>query len=146
MIEISPPHHPDDIAVNAFAEAMRAKLKLSREIKGRGGWQNTDSVKLREMMIEHISKGDMVDVANFAMMIWHNNQQKPFHHVPTIDEEVARLRAAVFMVGNNDTPEDKASWWETFGDLWERCATRDSQEKANQMSLARYELALKSHP
>jgi hypothetical protein len=35
---------------------------------------------------------------------------------------VDRLKAAVFMVGNMDTPEDKAAWWATFGPLWEEVA------------------------
>ena len=29
-----------------------------------------------------------------------------------------RLKAAVWMVGNNDTKEDCDAWWRTFGKLW----------------------------
>ena len=31
---------------------------------------------------------------------------------------------AVFMVGNIDTPEDKAEWWSDFRELYEAAATR----------------------
>ena len=67
--------HIDDVAVSEFANAMRNKMKKSREKKGRSGWQDMSTHVLKTMLIEHIEKGDMVDVANFAMMIWHNQQR-----------------------------------------------------------------------
>ena len=66
-----PPDHPDDIAVDQFAVAMRAKLATKRA-QGRGGWDNRlecTQQMLSTMLIEHIPKGDPVDVANFAMML-----------------------------------------------------------------------------
>lgn len=60
--------HPDDAAVDRFASAMKAKLAASRD-KGRSGWQTCPAWRLQEMLVEHISKGDPVDVANFAMML-----------------------------------------------------------------------------
>jgi hypothetical protein len=65
--------HPDDVAVDAFAQAMKEKMKKSRD-KGRGGWQQMDEGTLTGMLREHIDKGDMRDVGNFAMMIWNNSQ------------------------------------------------------------------------
>lgn len=45
-----------------------------------------------------------------------------------------RLKAAVWMVGNMDTPEDKAAWWEDFGELWnEVAADPDVQKYADEM-------------
>lgn len=33
-----------------------------------------------------------------------------------------RLKAAVWMVGNMDTLEDKAAWWRTFEAVWQEVA------------------------
>lgn len=63
--------HPDDLAVNRFALAMKAKLAQKRA-EGRGGWDNPDECsveRLSELLIRHIEKGDPIDVGNFAMMI-----------------------------------------------------------------------------
>lgn len=66
----------DDAAVNAFAHAMADKMARSRA-KGRGGWQSCPTPALWQMLREHVEKGDPVDVANLAMMIWHNAQREP---------------------------------------------------------------------
>ena len=66
--------HPDDVAVDAFAVTMKAKLKRAREEKGRGGWQDMSAAELSAMLREHVEKGDPVDVANFAMMLHQNGQ------------------------------------------------------------------------
>jgi len=63
--------HPDDIAVDRFAAAMKEKLKLARE-KGRGGWELCSQAVLSRMLREHVEKGDPRDVANFCMMLWNN--------------------------------------------------------------------------
>lgn len=63
--------HPDDIAVDRFAAAMKAKLAKKRA-EGRGGWDNPDECSiafLSTLLRTHIAKGDPVDVGNFAMMI-----------------------------------------------------------------------------
>lgn len=63
--------HPDDLAVDRFAAAMKAKLAKKRA-EGRGGWddpQECHVVVLARMLLEHIRKGDPVDIANFAMMM-----------------------------------------------------------------------------
>ena len=66
--------HPDDAAVDRFAEALKAKLACSRA-KGRGDWDNAEvcSVEdLARMLIEHLDKanaGTFEDVATFAMML-----------------------------------------------------------------------------
>lgn len=66
--------HPDDAAVDAFAVAMKAKLKRARDEKGRGGWQDMSAAELSAMLREHVEKGDPVDVANLAMMLHQNGQ------------------------------------------------------------------------
>jgi hypothetical protein len=64
--------HPDDAAVDRFAAAMKAKLANQRA-KGYGGWDVPDQCpaeRLQTMLVDHITKGDPVDVGNFAMMLF----------------------------------------------------------------------------
>lgn len=63
----------DNAAVDAFASAMKDKLALARA-KGRGGWQTCSEPYLAGMLREHVTKGDMRDVANLAMMIHMNRE------------------------------------------------------------------------
>ena len=75
--EVSPSAHPDDLAVDAFALIMKAKLKASRE-KGRHGWDNPNECTVEDLSIMlrvHVGKGDPVDVANFCMMLFHRGSQ-----------------------------------------------------------------------
>jgi len=63
--------HPDDTAVDAFADAMKAKMADARA-KGRGGWEDPaqcSSEDLSRMLRDHVEKGDPRDVANFCMML-----------------------------------------------------------------------------
>ena len=58
--------HPDDIAVDALATAMKFKLAKQRS-KGYGGW-DTDCTqqRLSDLLRGHVDKGDPIDVANFC--------------------------------------------------------------------------------
>lgn len=66
--------HPDDVAVDRFAAAMKAKLAAARA-KGRYGWDDPEQCsdeELADELVEHLSKGNTYtfeDVANFAMML-----------------------------------------------------------------------------
>lgn len=63
--------HSDDVAVDAFAAAMKAKMADARA-KGRGGWEDPaqcSSEDLSRMLRDHVEKGDPRDVANFCMML-----------------------------------------------------------------------------
>ena len=64
----TPAQHSDDVAVDLFAAKMKEKLEKSRD-KGRSGWESCPIEHLIASLKDHISKGDPVDVANFAMMI-----------------------------------------------------------------------------
>mgnify|MGYP000629703460 CR=1 FL=1 len=73
LIDVSPKGavHPDDLAVDAFAAAMKAKLAEARA-KGRGGWNGDEpgmQQRLSNMLRDHIEKGDPRDVANFCMFL-----------------------------------------------------------------------------
>lgn len=78
FVTVSPIEHSDDEAVLRFAEAMRDKLKRKRK-QGRGGWDNPAECPietLERMLAEHVAKGDPVDIANFAMMIWNRKKDQ----------------------------------------------------------------------
>jgi hypothetical protein len=63
------PQHSDDMAVDAFAVVMKAKLAESRA-KGRSGWETCSPEALSNALREHTEKGDPRDVANFCMFLW----------------------------------------------------------------------------
>jgi hypothetical protein len=68
--------HPDDIAVDKFAAAMKDKMAKQRA-KGYGGWQDKDDCpaeRLQKFLVDHIPKGDPVDVGNFAMMLFSRGE------------------------------------------------------------------------
>lgn len=69
--------HPDDVAVDRFAAVMKAKLARKRR-QGRGGWEDKEACSgpfLSRLLVEHVDKGDPVDVANFAMMLHQRGEQ-----------------------------------------------------------------------
>ena len=86
--------HPDDVAVDRFAEAMKAKLKAAREHKNRGGWQSCSDADLWDMLTGHIAKGDPVDIANFAAFLW-NNQQAREERQRRLDDEIENFGGVV---------------------------------------------------
>lgn len=65
--------HPDDVAVDNFAVAMKEKLAIARG-RGRSGWGKCDPAHLSAMLYEHVQKGDPRDVANFCMFLWNLGQ------------------------------------------------------------------------
>lgn len=65
----------DNTSVIQFTDAMQAKMTVSRE-KGRSGWHTVPVEDLWRMLREHVEKGDPIDIANFAMMIWHNSAKR----------------------------------------------------------------------
>jgi hypothetical protein len=69
--------HPDDLAVDRFAAAMKAKLAQKRA-EGRGGWQDKSQCAaefLSKLLREHIEKGDPLDVGNLAMMLHQRGER-----------------------------------------------------------------------
>lgn len=71
FIERAPDAIADDLLVSAVNVAMDAKLQAKRD-EGRGGWHGAScsNEKLKRMLIEHIEKGDMIDVINIAGMMY----------------------------------------------------------------------------
>lgn len=69
--------HPDDIAVDRFASAMKAKLAKKRR-EGRGGWDDEEDCSalwLSSLLREHVEKGDPLDVGNLAMMLHQRGER-----------------------------------------------------------------------
>lgn len=77
ITQIDDDREADNLGTCRFLIAMQEKLALKRE-EGRGGWNCPSECgldDLKEMLEEHVPKGDPVDIANFAMMIW--NREHP---------------------------------------------------------------------
>lgn len=76
--------YADRFGVERFQAAMLTKLAKKRH-EGRGGWNRENECRigyLRQLLAEHVDKGDPVDIANFCMMIWNreNPTAKPAAH------------------------------------------------------------------
>lgn len=69
-------NHPDDLAVDRFAAAMKAKLSKKRA-DGRCGWEGPtcSDVILSRLLREHVEKGDPLDVGNLAMMLHQRGER-----------------------------------------------------------------------
>ena len=77
--------YADELGVERFAQAMLVKLAKKRN-EGRHGWNLTHGESgndwgctvrdLETMLRQHLAKGDVVDVANFCMMIWNRRNPK----------------------------------------------------------------------
>ena len=66
--------HSDDVAVDRFAAAMKAKLRKHREQNGRGGWDDPARCTIASLIalsVDAASSGDTVTEANYLMMIWN---------------------------------------------------------------------------
>ncbi|MDP3272926.1 MAG: hypothetical protein U1D69_03555 [Polynucleobacter sp.] len=100
------PPHPDDEAVDRFAQAMKQKLAQARE-KGRSGWQQMKPDDISTMLYEHLEKGDPRDVANFCMFLWSLGQPitpcKPIQAEPVVC--LVGMKGSAF-----DVPETKRAY------------------------------------
>lgn len=103
------PVHPDDIAVDKFADAMKAKMAKQRA-KGYGGWDDKAECPeehLQAALFRHVAKGDPVDVGNFAMMLWNRGNSTEY-----ADQWVFDLTGKWPMKPTSKVPEQKtALYW-----------------------------------
>ena len=87
--------HPDDIAVDKFAVAMKDKMAASRT-KGRGGWENPEECGIEDlacMLVQHVEKGDPVDIGNFCMMVWNRVRDTgPDTYAPIVEAFLSYAR------------------------------------------------------
>lgn len=69
--------HPDDEAVDSFAQAMHDKMAAARA-KGKEGWDDPERCttdRLIELCDLSLLAAEWVDVANYAMMLWNRGQK-----------------------------------------------------------------------
>ena len=66
----------DEILVEQATVAMAEKLAKVRSEKGRGGWHTPDckTDDLMAKLLTKVEEGDMVDVMNYAAMIYVRNE------------------------------------------------------------------------
>jgi hypothetical protein len=112
--------HPDDVAVDCFAFAMKEKLAEARA-KGRGGWQDKDDCpqqRLSDMLRDHVAKGDPRDVGNFAMFLHQRGESiLPAHSEQgdaRAEEYAERLARSLW---REHYAEDAPQWEPLTGDL-----------------------------
>ena len=70
---LDPDAQADRDGVRALAFAMESKLAAKRA-EGYGGWNRPDECTvdhLARLLLDHLPKGDPVDVANFCMMLFN---------------------------------------------------------------------------
>lgn len=89
-VEQDLPQHYDDTAVVMFANAMKQKMAAKRN-QGYSGWNDKEyctTEKLQKMLIDHLAKGDPVDIGNFAMMLWSRGESVA---APAVEPQPATL-------------------------------------------------------
>lgn len=59
-------------AVDAFSAKMKGKL-IRKKRDGYSGWRTASPYLLADLLWKHLKKGDLVDVANFCMMLDRQN-------------------------------------------------------------------------
>lgn len=102
--------HPDDLAVDRFAAAMKTKLAQKRA-EGRGGWDRKDECTaefLSELLRGHVEKGEPVDVGNFAMMLHQRGETiLPGHVLGALRGVIAAWEATK---AGETTPREIQRW------------------------------------
>lgn len=69
--------HFDEDAVLSFGAAMSNAMASARN-RGKSGWESPATCstnKLRALLFRSLARGELVDVANYAMMLWARNEQ-----------------------------------------------------------------------
>ena len=64
----------DNEAVDKLAQAMKNKLAKKRE-QGYHGWETCKHGDLVQLLINHVDKGDPIDVANFCAFLFARGEQ-----------------------------------------------------------------------
>lgn len=125
--------HPDDMAVDRFSAAMKTKMAASRA-KGRSGWDDESQCTmgaLARMLMEHVAKGDPVDIANFAMML-HQREAAAMEHHPCYGGAAAKaikVHSAAASAPIQKEPEaDNTSAWTALQEILESKVTSDNPE------------------
>ena len=68
-------YHPDDVAVDEFAKALKERLSQMRKEENKTGWQTASKDLLNKELIRNSlqeTSDSYLDIGNYAMMLWHN--------------------------------------------------------------------------
>lgn len=88
LVNIPYPEHIDDVATLRFSNAMRQKLATCRD-NGRYGWNDPSlcsSEYLAALLYSSVDRGDVVDIANFCMML-HQRGVHDLNDVPSLIDD-----------------------------------------------------------
>lgn len=128
--------HPDDLAVDRFAAAMKEKLAAARA-KGRGGWDDKEDLEchLSNLLRAHVEKGDPRDVANFCCFLWNRGE--------SIQPAPARVTGASYSASDVETVARKMFESEQRNRrgewTWEECSSIE-REGWTELALAAIEI------
>ena len=91
--------HPDDKAVDRFAERMKWKLANARA-KGKSGWQDRawTPEQISAALRQHVDKGDPTDVANYCMFL--SARAEPITPATAPDRHAQELLAMEITIAN----------------------------------------------
>lgn len=137
--------HPDDLAVDRFAPAMKTKLAASRA-KGRGGWDDKASCSgehLAQLLIEHLTKGNagtFEDIANFAMMLHQRGEDPQLLRTALVlrDSEIkaqaveTEYKDLLHVVANQYDGNDSTEWSIGANHVF-RLFAKEVNKRANQL-------------
>lgn len=108
-------NNQDNAAVDMAAIAMKNKMAVCR-VKGRSGWNDPllcSNQTLRNMLRDHVAKGDPVDVLNIAMMLFNRQASTAAELIP-LDVTVLRDKLDGGSWSNPGIPDlgenDGAGW------------------------------------
>ena len=130
-------HHDTADLVNRFSQAMREKLaKAERKYGYSNLWANCDWMdECRAKLVEHLHKGDPLDVANYCAFLWHHGEhckQEPVKDEPVAWMVVTSYDKLIFQ--NASQAEHCAEKWELVS---APLYTRPQPEPVNDEPVAR---------
>ncbi|WP_300494617.1 hypothetical protein [Marinobacter sp.] len=103
----------DESCVDQFASAMKRKLAKKRE-EGRGGWSNKEDCpkdRLIKMMSDQFDKGDPINVANFAMMLWARGEGTAYSKDQSPEQAYACPECRSDMTPSDEADRELKPWY-----------------------------------
>lgn len=92
----------DQRAIANFAAAMGEKMER-KAMQGRGGWKDPEQCSvnyLADLLIDHVYKGDPVDIGNLAMML--HQRHAPPGTITLAFEKMMRAQNEILHAGRED--------------------------------------------
>lgn len=140
---VQPEAHTDDLAVDAFARAMGTRLAQCRAA-GRSGWDDPEQCppqRLAEGLVRAVRAGKLVDVGNYAMMLWKRaDRAQVMARVPGWIGEALERREPVEWDGTGLPPVGAVCEWRGHGGSWESANIAAHVTKRSGTSFVLFEL------